>query len=65
MEAHPSQVEIHAAHIAEIKPVSAKKSICPACMSSVRDDMMVDYEHSRICPECYERMKGKQARKKE
>jgi uncharacterized Zn finger protein (UPF0148 family) len=41
------------------RPVQVKKSICPSCMSSVRDDSMVEYEGSRICPECYERMKGK------
>ncbi len=33
-------------------------------MSSVRDDTMIEYEHSRICPECHERMKSKVARQK-
>ncbi|MEI6235907.1 MAG: hypothetical protein WCT04_22860 [Planctomycetota bacterium] len=63
LEAHPSQVDIPMAQMEEVKPTVIKKSICPACMSSVRDDTMVAYEHSRICPECFERMKGKMARK--
>ena len=65
LEAHPSQVEIPIEPMAEIKPAPIKKSICPACMSSVREDTMVAHERSRICPECFERMKGKLERKKE
>ena len=63
LEAHPSHVEIPMP-VMESKPAAIKKSICPACMSSVRDDTMVEYEHSRICPECHDRMKSKVARQK-
>jgi uncharacterized Zn finger protein (UPF0148 family) len=63
-EAQPSQPGAPAAAApVEARPAVAKKSICPACMSSVQSDTMVEYEGSKICPECYERMKGKMARK--
>ena len=62
-EANPGKAEAPVA-VAEAKPTPIKKSICPACMGSVRDDTMVEYEHSRICPECHERMKSKVSRQK-
>lgn len=65
LEAHPSQAEIPIETMVEVKPAPIKKSICPACMNSVREDLLVVYERSRICPECFERMKGKSERKKE
>ena len=45
-------------------PASFKKAICPACMTSVREDTMLVFEKTRMCPSCHERMKGKQDRKK-
>ncbi len=63
LEAHPSQVIVAATPIPDAKPIGMKKSICPACMSSVRDDSMIEYDGNRICPECHDRIKGKLARK--
>ena len=48
-----------AAPMAEAKPAAVKKSICPVCMSSVRDDTLVEHERTRICPDCFERIKAK------
>ena len=45
-------------------PVGFRKAICPACMTSVREDTMLEFEGTRMCPSCHERMKGKHDRKK-
>lgn len=64
-EANPvlNEAALVAPKAAEVKAAPNKKSICPACMNSVRDDTMVAYEDSRICPDCAERIKEKKARK--
>lgn len=48
----------------ETGPASFKKAICPACMTSVREDTMLEFSKTRMCPSCHERMKGKHDRKK-
>src|SRR5438045_585432 len=62
-EAYPSGAGPVMAAPVDSRPAAPKKSICPACMASVLDNVMVEYEGSRICPDCHERMKGKHARK--
>lgn len=61
VEAPKSAAPMPARH--ETRTIPVKKSICPACMASVRDDALVEYQNSRICPDCHERIKGKLARK--
>jgi RNA polymerase subunit RPABC4/transcription elongation factor Spt4 len=48
----------------ETKTVAPRKSICPTCMSSVREDQLVDYEGQRLCGDCKERIKAKMRPKK-
>ncbi|HLX63858.1 MAG TPA: hypothetical protein VKX17_21480 [Planctomycetota bacterium] len=59
-EAQSMHAQVPTVPVADSKPAPAKKTICPACMSSVRDDLLLDYDGSRICPDCYERLKKKQ-----
>ncbi len=61
-EAQPAKSDAQSP-AAEAKPPAIKKSICPVCMSSVREDALVEHERSRICPDCFERMKAKASKK--
>jgi hypothetical protein len=47
------------------KKVVAKAGVkmCPICMASVPEEQMVEHETQKICPNCAENMRNKQAKK--